>query len=1080
VEVLEDRLTPSSTFTPTQIRHAYGFDRVVLQSASNSAITGDGAGQTIALIDAFDDPNIASDLAVFDNMYSLVPPPSFTKVDQTGGTNYPQPSAFWAGETALDVEYAHAVAPGANILLVEATDNLPQNLTAAVQYAASHGATVVSMSFGSNELSSETAEDSTYTSPGVTYLAATGDDGAPGGYPAFSPDVVAVGGTSLVLDSSGNYSSESGWSGSGGGISRYEAQPAYQKGVVTQSTSKRTIPDVSFEADSDPGVFEYDTFGGTGLEPTGGTSLACPIMAGLTAIIDQGRSYVSGQSSYSSTDFLTALYQLPRSDFHDITTGNNGYAAGPGYDLVTGRGTPLVGPLVADLIGSSPGTTLSASAATSVYGQPVTFTATVTNGGRSVRGGSVTFTDGSVTLGTVPIDRSGQAVYSTSTLGVAGSPHTITATYNPPGGTSQGGSSTVHLTVTPAPLTISADNKTRAVGQPNPTLTASYSGLADGDTPASLGGTLTLTTTATTFSPPGQYPITVSGLTSANYTIQYVSGTLTVAPGIISLTSSASPSVYGQAVTFTATVTAGGQPIAGVSVTFSEGGTLLGSGTTDATGAATWTASALTAGSHALTAAWTGSGRSGSFTQTVNPTVLTITVGNLTRVYGSANPTPTFDYSGFVNRDTLAVVSGLVPSTPATPSSGVGSYPITGAGASAANYAFVYVSGVLTVTPAILTVTANDASRNAGAANPTFTASYSGFVLGQSLATSGVTGSPTLITTAGPTSPTGTYPISPLLGSLASTSYNYTFVFNPGTLTVARGVAKTVGLFDPSTATWYLRNSNSAADPGVGSFSYGVPGWLPVVGDWLGNGSTTVGVVDPATATWYLRNENSPGAPDAGVFQFGLPGWIPVVGDWTHSGHSGIGMFNPSTATWYLRSEVGPGAPDAGVFSYGVPGWVPVTGDWSGNGTTTVGVFDPSTATWYLRNSNSAGAPDAGSFVYGVGSWTPVVGNWAGGASTVGVVDPATSTWYLRGTNSAGVPDLGTLAFGVPGSKPVAGLWAAPSSPKASQLRRGDPGSDGWSATVAADLERLQGAGSTAAGESGQAGLSGGLAASQG
>jgi subtilase family serine protease len=1065
LQLLEDRLTPS-TFTPNQIAHAYGFDRVTFQDASHSALPGNGAGQTIALIDAFDDPNIASDLATFDSTWNLPAPPTFTKVDQNGGTNYPRANRSAAGEIALDVEYAHAMAPAANILLVEATSSTDPNLDAAVQYAASHGASVVSMSYGGSELSTETGMDSVFSHAGVTYVAATGDNGAPGGYPAFSPNVVAVGGTSLVLDSNGNYSSESGWSGSGGGLSRYESQPAYQNGVVTQSSTRRAIPDVSFVADPNPGVYEYDTYGGFGLYSVGGTSVACPIMAGLVAIVDQGRSYLSGQSSYSGTDFLTALYHLPQSDFNDITTGNNGYSAGPGYDLVTGRGTPIADRFVAGMIGSTTtgavtATALGTSATTSVYGTSVTFTATVTSGGSPVTAGSVTFTDGSATLGTVAVNSSGQAVYSTSTIGVAGSPHTITATFTP-GGAYQTSSGTTNLTVTPAPLTISADNKTKGYGQANPALTASYTGFVNGDTPASLSGTLTLTTTATLLSPSGTYPITAAGLTSTNYTIHYVDGTLTVVSGTansITLTSSGSPSGYGQSITFTAAVTANGQPVPGVGVTFSEGSTTLGLGTTDAAGRATYTTSALGAGTHTLTATWSGSGSSGNVTQTVTPAALTITADNQTQVYGSADPVLTASYSGFVAGDTSAVVSGLLLSTPATPSSGVGSYPITASGASAANYTISYGSGTLTVTPATLTVTADNARRAVGAANPPFTASYSGFVLGQSLESSGVTGSPGLSTTASAASPAGTYPITPSLGSLAAA--NYTFVFVPGTLMVASAVSQTAGVFDPATATWYLRNSNSAGGPDAGSFSYGVPGWLPVVGDWSGQGSFTVGVVDPATATWYLRNSNTAGAPDAGVFQFGLPGWIPVVGDWTGSGHTGIGMFDPATATWYLRNEASGGTPDAGVFSYGAPGWIPVTGDWDGNGTTTVGVFDPASATWYLRNSNSAGVPDAVSFSYGVGSWTPVVGDWTGsGASKVGVVDPATNTWYLRSTNTSGAPDAGTFAYGAPGWKPVAGQWNASSSSKrASQQSHTEPTSEDWAATLAAALERLREAG---------------------
>jgi hypothetical protein len=214
-----------------------------------------------------------------------------------------------------------------------------------------------------------------------------------------------------------------------------------------------------------------------------------------------------------------------------------------------------------------------------------------------------------------------------------------------------------------------------------------------------------------------------------------------------------------------------------------------------------------------------------------------------------------------------------------------------------------------------------------------------------------------------------------------------------------------VGGFDPSTATWYLRNSPNAGAADAGPFAYGAPGWIPVVRDWDGNGTATVGVVDPATATWYLRNSNSPGAPDAGVFQFGMPGWVPVVGEWNApfavpNGHTGIGMFDPGTGMWYLRSEASAGPPDvsflivngsfvAGPFAYGAAGWTPVVGDWTGAGHTGIGVFDPSTATWYLRSEVGSGDPDAGSFAYGAPGWKPVVGDWDGnGISTIGVLDP--------------------------------------------------------------------------------------------
>jgi hypothetical protein len=134
------------------------------------------------------------------------------------------------------------------------------------------------------------------------------------------------------------------------------------------------------------------------------------------------------------------------------------------------------------------------------------------------------------------------------------------------------------------------------------------------------------------------------------------------------------------------------------------------------------------------------------------------------------------------------------------------------------------------------------------------------------------------------------------------------------------------GAYDPTTATWYLRNAPSAGAPDAGQFAFGVAGGVPVVGDWTGTGHLGIGVFDPATATWHLRSSLTPGAPDVGVFQFGGAGWRPVAGDWAGTGHLGIGVVDLSTGIWYLRSTATPGAPDAGEFAYGGAGWLPVAG----------------------------------------------------------------------------------------------------------------------------------------------------------
>ena len=402
--------------TPTQITQAYGFNTL-----SFGATTANGAGQTIAIVDAYDDPNIASDLQSFDQYFGL-PNPSFTKVNQTGGSTPPATDTGWATEIALDVEWSHAVAPGANILLVEANSNSYSDLMTAVNYARSvTGVVAVSMSWGGGESSDETAYDSDFTTPsghdGVTFLASTGDDGAPVEYPSASPNVIGVGGTSLYLTAQKNYSSESGWSGSGGGISAYESQPSYQKGMVTQSSSYRTDPDVSYDADPNTGFPVYDTLNNSASAPWGqwgGTSDASPQWAALVAIADQGRA-LNGRSPLDGpTQTLPALYCLPTTDFHDITsgtsTGSPNYSAGVGYDLVTGIGTPYANLIVPALVGPAGISTtmvLSDSSNSITYGQTVTFTATVTaqSGSTASNAGSVDFfdttTDHDLGLGTL-------------------------------------------------------------------------------------------------------------------------------------------------------------------------------------------------------------------------------------------------------------------------------------------------------------------------------------------------------------------------------------------------------------------------------------------------------------------------------------------------------------------------------------------------------------------------------------------------------------------------------------------------------------------------------------------------------
>lgn len=344
---------------PTQIRHAYGMDQVTFGS-----VIGDGTGQTIAIIDTYHSPTVSQDLHTFDTAFGLPDPPQLTVVAQDGSTNFPRtdPSGpgtlNWEEETALDVEWAHAMAPQANILLVEA--NAPTYvdlIQTAVDYARRQpGVVAISMSFGGGEFSGETSLDSYFTTPaghsGVTFLASSGDSGNPAGYPAVSKNVVGIGGTRLSVDAAGNYLGESGWSGSGGGVSSFESLPSYQNGVMS-GLWHRGSPDVALDADPNTGVpvfCSYNQTGGGSWLQIGGTSLSSPAWAGIIAVTDQGRSLQGLSSLDGATQTLPLLYSLPGSDFHDITAGNNGLAASTGYDLVTGRGSPIANLLIPGLI----------------------------------------------------------------------------------------------------------------------------------------------------------------------------------------------------------------------------------------------------------------------------------------------------------------------------------------------------------------------------------------------------------------------------------------------------------------------------------------------------------------------------------------------------------------------------------------------------------------------------------------------------------------------------------------------------------------------------------------------------------
>ncbi len=320
-----------------------GYGPADLQSAYRLPSSAAGSGQTVAIVDAFDDPNAAADLATYRSQYGLPPCTEdtgcFRKVDQRGGTTYPAPDGGWAGEISLDLDMVSAACPNCHILLVESDDNSLLNLGASVNEAVALGARFVSNSYGGSEDAAETSWDTTYFDhPGVAITASSGDYGYGVEYPAASQFVTSVGGTSLVHDTSSRGWSETVWSNDSGapgsGCSAFDPKPTWQ---TDSGCANRAVADVSAVADPETGVAVYDSFGAPGWGVFGGTSASSPIVAGTYALA--GAPPASSQPN--------AFPYATTNAFNDVTSGNNGTCtpdylctAGAGYDGPSGLGTP--------------------------------------------------------------------------------------------------------------------------------------------------------------------------------------------------------------------------------------------------------------------------------------------------------------------------------------------------------------------------------------------------------------------------------------------------------------------------------------------------------------------------------------------------------------------------------------------------------------------------------------------------------------------------------------------------------------------------------------------------------------------
>jgi hypothetical protein len=853
------------SYSAAQIRAAYGINSI----PNFGSATADGTGQTIAIVDAYNDPSIITDLDGFDQAMTLTTNSTQTLFQQYGaaasiltvynqsGTNITaniansgrggvpteDPTGDWEGEETLDVEWAHAIAPGAKIDLIECNDatTLFTGLSTATDLP---GVSVVSNSWSTGEFSDETADDSSIlVTPaghtGVTILASTGDGGAPAGFPSFSPNVVAVGGTELTLDNntyagetgwsfptprtlnngSSSYSQTGAWSSQSGGYSGtydtaaagssssatwtttissadqgyqnatevsatwtanpgnaseatytiydgspspgsvlgtvtvdqqnapvgtpdgssqfqelgvfaptsgtltvvlnassangtvvadaigiapdyagagsqslYESEPAYQDPY--QSSGNREVPDVSFDASINSGVTCYQdgslSFG------IAGTSLACPCWAGLIAIANQGRVAAGGKTLNSPANpeqTLQALYSLPASDFHDITSGYNGLSAGPGYDMVTGRGSPVANTLIPDLVSYElPPTVTGVSPNTGLSGGDTAVTITGTNflGATAVKFGTITVTNFTVVSNTEitltdPADPAGGTVDVTVTTPVGtsatSSADQFTYTFDKVlTATSGGGQSATVNTAFATPLVVTiTDLNGNPIASVTVTFASPVSGAGvtfpDGTTAVTnadgqasiivsantIAGTYTVTASAAGVTGEASFTLTNTPGAAANITVfsggsqSAVVNTAFAAPLVAEVTDE-----YGNAVSGATVIFAG--PSSGAGVTFPGGSTA----TTNAQGQAILDVDAnTTAGSYSVSASTSGVSDVASFSLTnvagAPATITAVSGGSQSAVVNTAFAAPLFvevvdEFGNFVSGATVTFV----------------------------------------------------------------------------------------------------------------------------------------------------------------------------------------------------------------------------------------------------------------------------------------------------------------------------------------------------------------------------------------------------------------------------------------
>jgi sugar lactone lactonase YvrE len=709
------------------------------------------------------------------------------------------------------------------------------------------------------------------------------------------------------------------------------------------------------------------------------------------------------------------------------------YASGDGNDLVL---TDITAATATTIAAPSP----------SVYGQSVTFTATVTAGTNLVTSGTVNFSEGGTILASgVAINGAGQASFSIATLSASASPHTIVAVYN---GTSLylTSSGSANQTVTPAPLTITADDQSKVYGAADPTLTYTPSGtLYNGDTYSVISG-VSLSTATGSAATAGTHTITATGGTAANYSITDANGTLTVSQAPLTVTADNQSKVYG-----------GIDP----SLTYTPSGTLYYTDSYSVISGvvlSTATSAAATVGTHTITA--TG-GTAANYaitdangTLTVSPAPLTVTADDENKIYGGTDPTLTYTASGTLcYGDQYSVISGVTLATATGSAATAGTHVITATGGTAANYTITDVPGTLTVSPASLTVTADNQSKVYGGIDPTLTYTASGTLYygDQYSVISGVT----LATAAGAAATAGTHTITAIGGTAANyaiTDADGTLTVSPASLTVtADNQSKVYGGTDPTltytaSGTLYYTDSYSVISgvtlsTATGSAATAGTHFITATGGTAANYSITdvPGTLSVAQATPVVDvcdaggicNESAFPATATAVGISGIPtasleGVSPTLTYYVGSTISGSGSSTaPSAVGTYTVVANFPGSAD-----YTAAQSTPVTFTITSQ-LATSGLYDPTSSWWYLRNSNATGGASitAG---YGPpgGNWIPLSGDWTGnGKDTIGLYNPATGFFYLRNSNTTGVGDI-TFFYGDPSQHwiPVVGDWTGQKS----------------------------------------------------